>query len=231
MILTYEDDQVLVVDEFLSYEIACDFWGEIQELDYRSWRSEIWHKHYLLDTGDLFEGETIIDVNTTATGNAMRYFIDKINNSQQLFARIVGAKEKDWDIFTSRVAVMPMGSCLSWHEDGGAKSGAFVYYAHPIWRARWGGELMVAKRPTDAMLASAHAAQKNRKPFFDTGILDKLLGDPGVGMYISPKPNRLILLKSGTWHCVNRVEPAAGDNLRVSVAGFFWKLPNSESRS
>ena len=43
----------------------------------------------------------------------------------------------------------------------------------------------------------------------------------GTGEYVVPKPNRLVVVKAGTSHRINTVHAASGENVRISVAGFF----------
>jgi hypothetical protein len=40
-------------------------------------------------------------------------------------------------------------------------------------------------------------------------------------MFLSPRPNRLVLLRGGVRHCIKKVESAAGNAFRASVSGFF----------
>ena len=42
----------------------------------------------------------------------------------------------------------------------------------------------------------------------------------GVGDFIQPRPNRLVVMAGGPLHCVARVNPKA-DGDRLSVSGFF----------
>ena len=51
----------------------------------------------------------------------------------------------------------------------------------------------------------------------------KLLNHYGMGLYVSPLPNRIVFTKGKTWHCINRVDQSAGDNVRCSVVAFFLK--------
>jgi Rps23 Pro-64 3,4-dihydroxylase Tpa1-like proline 4-hydroxylase len=50
-----------------------------------------------------------------------------------------------------------------------------------------------------------------------------LLLDQGIGTFIAPKPNRLVLMNQDVFHCVKPVLPAAGREFRLSVSGFFLK--------
>ena len=42
------------------------------------------------------------------------------------------------------------------------------------------------------------------------------------GAFVYPRPNRLVLLRGGTLHCVKNVERAAGQAFRASLSGFFF---------
>jgi len=217
--------KILVIDNFLPHELHSTLWDELQELDYVSSHSGTWYKHQPRDAGAVLEGPLYsIDGRVlTPQNSGIVAFLESIRQSESLFEVIIGKYGKTWEVFNARPTIIPAGSCISWHEDGGAKCGAFVYYAHPKWGGRWGGELLVAEGPVEAVLAEARRVQGNRSPYFESEILDMLLDEPAIGSYISPRPNRLVVLRGGTWHCVRRVEPAAGDNLRVSIAGFFLK--------
>jgi hypothetical protein len=49
------------------------------------------------------------------------------------------------------------------------------------------------------------------------------------GVFIYPRPNRLVLLRGGILHCVKKVERAAGEAFRASVSGFFFNTYDTES--
>lgn len=198
-------------------------WAEVQDLDYSYTRSGVWYKNYSIDSGELLEGPaySTLDSDSPIQGPYIRKFIDQVFQAGPCLEEILGKYKVDWEYFTARPNLYPADTGLSWHEDGGKKAGAFVYYAHPKWGARWGGELLIATPPDQSILEKARVLQGNRKPYFETNILDYVLDYPAVGTYIAPRPNRFVVIKGGAWHCVRRVEPAAGDNLRVSISGFF----------
>jgi hypothetical protein len=50
-----------------------------------------------------------------------------------------------------------------------------------------------------------------------------LINAYGMGVYASPLPNRMVFTKGSAWHSINRVDQAAGDNVRCSVVAFFLK--------
>ena len=119
-----------------------------------------------------------------------------------------------------------MGTGLSWHCDAGPYTGAFIYYAHPTWNAQWGGELLVADGCGDYAQADREDGRRHR---LDNARENEILLREGTGRYVMPKPNRLVYLQGGTPHRIMPVLPAAGQNPRVSVAGFFVKPEGVEA--
>lgn len=109
---------------------------------------------------------------------------------------------------------------LPWHEDIGESGeylGAFSYYLHREWRGNWGGELMILN---DERL---HAADGGIDLAFSqgTGLRAPSHVDGGIGSFIMPRPNRLVVMRPKVLHSVNSVSPLAGENMRLSLAGFF----------
>ncbi len=120
-----------------------------------------------------------------------------------------------WDRISARAYVYPRDTGLSWHvDDHELYAGAFIYYAHPVWNAHWGGELLIAELDPEADELPIMAYR------FETEDYSAQLLEMGCGSFIMPKPNRLVLL-AGAPHMIARVSPAAGHNVRASVTGFF----------
>ena len=44
----------------------------------------------------------------------------------------------------------------------------------------------------------------------------------GMGYYFAPTSNRIIFIRGATPHAIKRIEADAGDNLRLSLSGFFF---------
>lgn len=103
------------------------------------------------------------------------------------------------------------GDCLLTHDDtdqgyamGGAtvprRRIALVSYFHDEWRSDWGGELIIyAKRKTHS------SAQP----------------DLEVTHCIEPRPGSLVMFTVPRFHRVCRVDHVAGDQRRLSIAGWF----------
>ena len=119
-----------------------------------------------------------------------------------------------WLHIAARAYVYPVGAALSWHRDDHDQyAGAFVYYAHPEWNVQWGGELLIAQMRDPMSLPMMPYRFENRD-------YSATLMEEGLGQYILPRPNRLIVLGNQP-HRVTPVLPAAGNRVRASVAGFF----------
>jgi Rps23 Pro-64 3,4-dihydroxylase Tpa1-like proline 4-hydroxylase len=134
-------------------------------------------------------------------------------------AELSGSEGKDWVDATFRAYIYPRGSKLSWHNDGGHYHAALTYYVHPYWGSTWGGELMVAETPN----LDSYQHQYKGQPHLDHRWEDKFIADKGIGQYIFPKPNRLVIMASGVFHAINRVDDDAGDNGRCSIVSFLIK--------
>jgi hypothetical protein len=111
-----------------------------------------------------------------------------------------------WTGFTQSAWIYRRDMGLEWHSDTGWLAG-YIYYAHPAWRASWGGELLVADNPAES------------GPGETRSVVEAVCESGGVFIY--PRPNRLVLLRGGTMHCIKKVESAAGSAFRASVSGFF----------
>jgi Rps23 Pro-64 3,4-dihydroxylase Tpa1-like proline 4-hydroxylase len=125
----------------------------------------------------------------------------------------------DWTDLVTRSYLYPRGSKLSWHNDAANYAGAFSFYAHPKWGSTWGGELMVAEVPP--------MSEMKKKPLVGPHIEhdweDEYINEQGVGQWITPKPNRCVIMAPGVYHSINRVDVDAGDHARAAIVGFLLK--------
>lgn len=85
------------------------------------------------------------------------------------------------------------GTALNWHDDGGAGYQGSFTYY----------------------------AHREWKPTWG-GNLFISEGDVG-GRFIYPLPNRLVLMRRGIYHSIQRVDKNAGENCRLSLSGFFLR--------
>ncbi|MEW1698514.1 2OG-Fe(II) oxygenase [Streptomyces sp. NPDC093249] len=138
---------------------------------------------------------------------------------------LLGTPGTDWRTCSATPYLYGAGAGLAWHTDY-AYAGTYIFYAHPRWEAHWGGELIVADASCripycpPGQIDPDSTAERLASPL-DRGAMSRHLLGPGIGRTVLPKPNRLVLLQGGHPHRITRVDPAAGDHMRASVAGFF----------
>jgi hypothetical protein len=242
-----------VYDDVLSPQEFEALWRFVQRDDYELIHKRTWNKTWRLNDGLPLQGWSEYYGNVTGTDDpdnpafwrdtrhgaypsrtAMDYVLRAVIAEAPAIADLIGAEGRDWRGFAGKTFLYPAGSGISWHVDAHGYTGAFAYYAHPIWNSQWGGELMVAD---ESMLGRSLG-----KPFkkigrvgdqlvsqgteeiyghLDNAFESERLFEVGVGQYIFPKPNRLVILAGGIPHMVHRVTASAGDHVRCSVAGFF----------
>ena len=140
---------------------------------------------------------------------------------------LCGPTPEVWSRMTVSSYIYPKGTRISWHGDGGEYSSALTYYLHPRWSPHWGGELLVANTPPQNLMPKLDYEVSGA---IDHSQMDAWINAYGTGHMIIPKPNRLVLMKAGTAHMVNRVDEAAGDNLRWSIVGFTMISPTAKEQ-
>jgi 2OG-Fe(II) oxygenase superfamily len=230
--LSYQTSEFAVFDDFLDRHSLQLVWNYIQSEDFSFMQVKRWSKvNRLLDGNSLLGPTTYSDHANNVpedvvypTGRGPDLVIEKILKSLAEFEPWTGKREDEWQYFTLRPYLYPQGVGLSWHDDYTKSTAQFVLYVHPYWNAHWGAELLVANvrdmpRPRVELYGASELAFVG--PFLDNSDESDRLMELGVGHYVAPRPNRLILMAAGVQHTVKKVEPAAGDNVRASVTGFF----------
>ncbi|WP_428266350.1 2OG-Fe(II) oxygenase [Haliangium sp.] len=146
--------------------------------------------------------------------------------NRDLFSEYIGREGVDWDYFFCRAYLYPIGTGLSWHSDGRTGvAGAYVYYAHPQWKAHWGSELLIDGSGFCEFDYPEHkmydGSTERLGQHLDASETSDAVMEHAAGHYVLPKPNRFVLLRRGVLHRLNPVHPSAGENVRASITGFF----------
>ncbi|HAU0368234.1 TPA: proline hydroxylase [Legionella pneumophila] len=234
MKLISNNDVFAVIDDFLEPLPFQMIWNFIQTEKFKFVHSSKWVNAFSLEDGSPLWGDVTISHQrpepcTTEqiypTNTTIDLFIHELITRSPEYSHLIGYKDKDWDFFYSRPYLYPRGSGLSWHTDGKYKiSGAYVYYCHPIWDMNWGAELLInpnAQLNFDYPEVTLINDEKKKVGFhLNSQELNKYV-DEGIGYYIVPKPNRLVVFKNNILHCIKKVENAAGNHVRASITGFF----------
>ncbi|MFO7567018.1 MAG: 2OG-Fe(II) oxygenase [Enhygromyxa sp.] len=210
-----------VIDDFLAEPEWAELWSHFQfaELHPVTRTRGAWK----LDDGVPLGGE---EVRTGAPSYPSDTPIDHVIRALLERPEVhEGLVREGWDRISARAYVYPRETGLSWHvDDHELYAGAFIYYAHPIWNAHWGGELLIAE--VDQGGEDDQQDDDGELPImayrFETEEYSARLLEMGCGSFVMPKPNRLVLL-AGAPHMIARVSPAAGHNVRASVTGFFLR--------
>lgn len=231
------DGNVLVLDDFLHSNDRHAVWKYICSSSYRGAHHTVFERVFRHYDGECLMGPNVTFERAAAAepiGDGRRWGDCKVtpsaaqsdkevNGLQTLFRSLLmhSAVEafltgtKGWQSVNMRPYIYPVSSGLGWHTDRG-KEAAFIYYAHPEWRAQWGGELLVAP-----VSGSPRTRQGGGFQDFYDQFDDGLIAGKDIGTFVAPAPNRLVLLRGGVPHCIKRVDPAAGEAFRASIAGFF----------
>lgn len=220
--LSYRDDRVAVYDNFLSETEQRSILGYLDAANFRNILPGAWGKAYrLIDGAPLVGAEAVSELKSPderapayPTNTALDVLFERLIAWRDDLAGIVGEHGKAWSRFTMCPYVYPVGAGLGWHTDSHC-AGAYIYYAHRDWGSHWGGELLVGYTDLDCepCAMSSRSIIPNEK-------LESALRR-GMGYYFAPTPNRLVVLRARTPHMIKRVDQAAGENLRLSLSGFF----------
>lgn len=213
MKVTLQRHDLLVLDEVLdraAFERIVDYMRYDAQL--RSVHADGYDRGWTFDDGHpLATPAVLLEVEVTPAGlhpapplplsGPQRYpyptdspfdlVVEAVLRAYPYIEALIGTAGRAWRTLAARGFVYPPGTGLGWHDDATHYAGAYTFYAHARWERHWGGELLVR-----------------------TGAAE------GVGLFIDPLPNRLVVVRAGVEHRVGRVV-AGGDFGRTSVSGFF----------
>lgn len=126
--------------------------------------------------------------------------------------RKAGIATDQWTRLCVALYAYPPRTSLSWHRDDDYL-GSFVLYCHDYWGARWGGELLLGG---DSMAEFTWDS-------FDSSSLDGVLLEIPFGYFVPPRSNRLVIMAANVPHMIAPVRELAGERIRLSLAGFFYR--------
>lgn len=246
MKIATSNSQFIVIDDFLSSESFEMLWRWFQVAPFFSNDLRGLNGSWRLDDGrvmrgpDIYYGAVAPQVAKDKrgsfahpTGTAIDLLVQAIVKNNDSFASLVGDESKDWRTLAFAPRLYERGSSLHFHRDSpSVVTGSSTFYCHPEWNIQWGGELFIAHDSTSAIpedhgpMMIAPKEVMGRGPTQLAGHLDnrevnRALMESAMGHYIMPKPNRLVVMKTGNPHMINKVQAAAGDHVRASVTAFF----------
>jgi hypothetical protein len=235
--LTAQTDFFTVMDDVLAPEVWERVWNYFQVQPMNPVHALGMQGHWLIEDSETLRGPTIGWGHKWdgqyPTGAPIDDVMKAVVDCADLFAPSVGRHNVDWKVFSAMPTIYQAGQGLVWHRDSEDNTGSWIYYAHREWNIEWGGELLLSHardvpreygvyfhrlRPTGDL-----PVPPPWQSHLDNNDANRLLMDGGVGSYVAPKPNRLVVIKGGTPHAIAKVRPSAGRNIRASVGGFFKK--------
>lgn len=140
---------------------------------------------YKLDTGNIFKTH-------------LKYWSDNPIIAKPFFSAL---SRKIQQKYSMMVHVYEPGAEIGWHKDYSSIL-SYSFYIHNQWKSEWGGQLMYTECK-DTYNNNGNVFRHRQDVM-----------DPGIGHYIEPKPNRLVIIKD-CLHKVNRV-----NQRRISLTGF-----------
>ena len=217
--------EVLVVDDFLDQDnwdalhnqVQCDEWTQSQTDD------KYWHitdgPNY--KASKRFLRDYPFNNNYDIWAEAIRDFADNCVEAQDFV--------KGYTDIAMRCHGYPVGSKNPWHTDMGGVT--YSYYLHKHWQINWDSTLLVLPRGSVQykQIMRKLPGTKQIDTYAGVGTLEmfeqaekqKHLIEYGMGTFISPKPNRLVLIGKNVVHGITRVDKDAGENVRLTLTGFF----------
>jgi hypothetical protein len=226
----YSDSGLAVIDGVLSSADFASLHEAAAEGRYRSVHRDGWDKAWRRWDGEPLRGEGIYYDPTNRfdwrgarypTGSPLDLLVETLRSFTSDHPEIVGVEGSDWDSIFLSPWIYPVGSALSPHCDADHYSGSFTYFLHAVWSPTWGGELIVYDEGSNA---AYDLPREGGHPWL-SGFVGQLGG--GIDRAIFPAPNRLALLGRNRIHRIARVDPNAGTHVRLSIAGFFFRIAAS----
>jgi hypothetical protein len=230
-----EDDQIAIYDDFLPAKALKALQDAAQTQPFKFQHVPDIKPVYMLGGGSGLESSNVLRLSGSRakllprdrypadadlpyllypTHGPIDGLLDQIAAVARHVPRLVGRERTDWVALSGKTLLYPANTGLQWHDDAGFYRAAFAFYYHPEWNALWGGELLVAA--PDKQIPSW-----TPRHLFSNRANSAALLRQGIGRYVMPVPNRLVLIGPGVHHMIARVTTSAGDHLRASVAGFF----------
>ncbi len=218
------DRSLLVFDDCLDKASLLEIRAAAAHGHYRSVHFSGWDKPWRLWDGQPLRGEGVYyDPKDRFRWRGVKYptrsaldaLVDRLRSASANYPMIVGREGSDWDAIFLSPWVYPVGSALSPHRDADRYAGSFTFFLHERWSPVWGGELIV--------VPEGETSEFSEEPYPWLSGDVSAIGN-GIEIAITPTPNRLALIGPDRSHRIARVDANAGAHVRLSIAGFFFRI-------
>ena len=216
--------ECLVVDDFLSN----DDWNKLfNQVQVDNWSAVEKHtdKYWHLTDGNAYKTTRRLSLDFPYNNNYDIWF-HRFNKflSTDVAKEFVG----EYRGYSCRCCAYPVGGKNPWHDDIGFLT--YSYYLHKHWQINWDGTLLIIPKDKvdyNQMIELEENSKrsdeysKNNTPMemFEQSKKYKNILDYGYGYFVSPKPNRLVIINKDIVHGINRVDTDAGENVRLTLTG------------
>jgi hypothetical protein len=239
MRIVLQNSFITVIDDFLSEGQFDLLWNSFQVQEFKSVDSRGVQIHWGLDNQQVLKGPNVGMKHKLEaqypTETPIDFLFSEILKNKQSFEVNWGRFDRDWNDLTAFMMLYRPGSGLTWHRDLKGFAGSYTFYAHPYWNVEWGGELF-AIESTDYAEESGAFFHKLRSvsgasfkeassSHLENEDANEVLMEIGHGRFVLPKPNRMVIIRGGVPHAVNKVNLNAGRSVRASVSGFVTLSP------
>jgi hypothetical protein len=227
--------EALVVDDFLPDNVWKKIYNQIQVDKWTNTKPDDKFWHYT--DGVNYKNQKRFLSNGPFNDNSdlwFEYFTNFLNNCDE-----VKSFAKDYVEIAMRCHSYPVGGKNPWHNDLGFTT--YTYYLHKHWQINWDATLLIIpydKVKYDQILSleegtvhhDSYTQTNSPMEMFQQKEKYQPIMDYGLGFFVSPKPNRLILINKKVNHGITRVDPDAGENQRVTLTGMImesdWRETN-----
>lgn len=224
----YVSSQVTVFDNVFTAGERDQLFLYVNKQEFRSVHVPVWQKVWRLGDGAPLVGPTWNsdrlreDGSLTDPSEAVGIFFRRVL-SLLAEAESVTKMRRDWTTLSATPWIYPVGAGLSLHVDGKSRlAGAYAYFLHQDWNIHWGGQLIVLDpaSPNTFDTSTDQSLARGSRWLVDD-VENERVWEPGLGLCIFPKPNRIVFISPTAQHFITRVDSAAGQNARLSIAGFL----------
>lgn len=232
-----QTDHMTVIDGLLSSDQRDRLWNYFQLQPFQRVETLEGRGHSPVEDGGVLRGPTVGWGHSWDAQYPTETVVDEVMkavaDAADLFVASAGKKGVDWEIFSATPMIYVAGQGEIWHRDSDEHTASWVYYAHREWNVEWGGELMMA---SERDIPAEYGPFLHRlrpmadlpeppawRSHLDNRDANELLMARGLGSYVVPKSNRLVVIRGGTPYAIAKLRPSAGRHARASFGGLFRK--------
>jgi hypothetical protein len=221
--------EALIVDDFLPQDAWDKLYNQVQADRWQ--QTEVDDKYWHMTDGSNFKNkkrwlsEAPFNDNFDIWVEHFSKFLDTCED--------VKSYVKDYEEYAIRCHAYPVGGKNPWHHDLGFTT--YTYYLHKHWQINWDSTLLIVPYSSVEYIQrlqldpntkhyDSYASFNSPMEMFQQREHYQSIIDYGMGMFVSPKPNRLILINKDVVHGITRVDSDAGDNVRLSFTGMINEI-------